>query len=729
MKQTSEKKIFASTRPADFIGRASHIDRLFELAHRSSGGLALLAAPTAGLSELLRHTYDRLFNLQRDVIPFYFEVKKSDFTAACSARRFVLEFLTQTVAFRRADSQIIDASPDVNQIKDLAVATDARWIDQLVEILPNDPKSSQPNLRNYLAAPIRAAANGARPFVLLDNLHTLRELEGGEHMLDELCDIFGRSGIPFAFGGHRRALFARTPFETMSVEAFSFADAGAFVEQKAAAYNVEINDQTRDLIAVQLSGNAGRINSLLTSAAEAGSDLNSFQSVEQIYTDGLFGGRLGRSFDAILTAGVPDTYIQERVLWLLLENLTAKGSRVPESYWTRNADRTNLDLNSILDTLHRHEIVNRTGGSVDIDPTNLALCDYLRGRGRIEIKREPRALVVGEALSEHVSRAPQLMARFYRQGAAIGLPSLLLAFDGRRISPALIDYGKFKAEFKGADDEKVLKSVKEDNAVVELPHIVFAANTSAFYPLLNELCDADRSATAIGFAGTDEIAWLAVQIDSKLEATRELAEFWCDRLEMAAENSGFTTYKLWLIAPEGFSPDAVDLLTERGAFGSSRKQIDLLVAFLNPVGSPTEKTTAEEYEIVVPMGGDTELIAAHTIEEIAKRHNFPAKAINQIKTALVEACINATEHSLSPDRRIYQKFAVDDERITITIGNRGLRLADNQPNQNAPDEERRGWGLRLMKSLMDEVRVEKADDGTQITMVKYLEKAMSVEVA
>jgi serine/threonine-protein kinase RsbW len=120
------------------------------------------------------------------------------------------------------------------------------------------------------------------------------------------------------------------------------------------------------------------------------------------------------------------------------------------------------------------------------------------------------------------------------------------------------------------------------------------------------------------------------------------------------------------------------------------------------------------------MGDDTELIAAQTVEEIAKRHNFPQKAINQIKTALVEACINAVEHSLSPDRKIYQKFAVESDRIDITVSNRGLRLADAKVTHAAPTGGRRGWGLTLMKGLMDEVTVERVDDGTRIRMTKFL---------
>jgi anti-sigma regulatory factor (Ser/Thr protein kinase) len=99
-----------------------------------------------------------------------------------------------------------------------------------------------------------------------------------------------------------------------------------------------------------------------------------------------------------------------------------------------------------------------------------------------------------------------------------------------------------------------------------------------------------------------------------------------------------------------------------------------------------------------------------------------------MKTAMLEASINASEHSLSPDRRIRQKFQVQDDRITITISNRGLRLSDRKPGNSRPSagetdeptEERRGWGLKLIEKLMDEVKIERTDDGTSISMTKSL---------
>jgi serine/threonine-protein kinase RsbW len=180
-----------------------------------------------------------------------------------------------------------------------------------------------------------------------------------------------------------------------------------------------------------------------------------------------------------------------------------------------------------------------------------------------------------------------------------------------------------------------------------------------------------------------------------------------------------------LIASEGFSDKASELLNERGAFGSSRQQVELLTARLQAeraVGS----ASADEFEMVIPMSDDTELIAARTVEEIARRVNFKPEAINQIKTALVEACINAAEHSLSPDRKIYQRFVVEDDKLVVTVASRGLQPAQVAPQNGGNGDgepgakSRRGWGLKLIRTLMDEVEFQRVDDGTQLRMTKYI---------
>jgi serine/threonine-protein kinase RsbW len=139
--------------------------------------------------------------------------------------------------------------------------------------------------------------------------------------------------------------------------------------------------------------------------------------------------------------------------------------------------------------------------------------------------------------------------------------------------------------------------------------------------------------------------------------------------------------------------------------------------------------------MVLPMGQENELVAANVVEQIARRLDFRPEAINQIKTAVVEACINAAEHSFSPDRKIYQRFRVEDDKLVITISSRGI-VPTNLPAQiteqgaslsevDEASEQRRGWGLKLIRTLMDEVEFELVDDGTSLRMTKYLRPSSS----
>lgn len=709
MKKETSKRIFAREEPSNFVGRDAELEFLLKLRNRS---VVVHATPAAGSSELLRQTYDRLFD-SGGVIPVYFEIAASDATARGCSLRFLREFILQTVAFRRSDAGIIGSSPEICEIAQLAVPEDGYWIDRLVETCHSESKLNDDRsfIRNCLSAPVRAAANGAHALVMIDGIGNVADLADGDVLFDDILEIAGRTNVTFVLCGPRRTMFGCGSFDVLEVNAFPVETAGDVVERLAAKYSVAINDQTRDLIAIQTGGRVEFIDALLARAANC--DLTTFEAVERTYTDEIFGGRISRYLDATFAATSPET------LKLLGETLDSASSRLPLSYWLRHTA-----ANEPLNALHANEIVNLSANHVAIDPDDRVIANYIRARIRIEIDARPRASVVGAALAENVRQAPQLMARLYRRDASIGLRELMASFDGRSLSTAAIDYGRFKAELKGADDETINANLAGDTERRNLARIVYTAHTAGFYPQISEVCETERSAVALGFsdeARHNDIAWVAAEIDSKLEAKRELAEFWCDRLEMAAEASELANYRIWLIAPEGFDDEALALLAERNAYGSSRKQVEILKAILDTtVESPATDETIDEYEIVVPMGEEAEMLAAQTIDDIAERHGFPKKATNQIKTAVVEACINAAEHSLSPDRKIVQKYSVAADKITITISNRGVRLADKQPvtADEAANTERRGWGLKLIRGLMDDVKIEETDDGTRITMVK-----------
>ncbi len=734
MLDSENKQILGTFPAADFVGRADEAEMLSSRAfgENKAGGLLLLSAPKLGASELLKQTFDRLFCEQSETIPVYFSLKKADGNARRAALRFAQTFLRQTIAFRRRAAKILDGAPDIYELAELAAREDQHWIDRTVTALQteNNPGDERAFIKTCLSAPLRAAAEGARVFLMFDDLHQTASLAGETDFVEELREIYARdsSTVSFVFSGHRRFLYnamktGGAGFETVELQPLSFADAGFLAEKLSEKYAVEINEQTRDLIGVEMQANPFFITSLFRAARAGKSDLNSFQTVQQIYTDEIFGNAIGKFYDAAFDEILPAVEAQKNVIALLYNALVGEREKAPVENWKTSAGLTDADFRRAVKLLNAREMVRVSSNLVEPMAENEILNDYIRARFRLESLGEARALVVGETLAEFMKRAPKTMARFYRQNSALDLRRLLAAFNCQETPAALLDYSIFTNDLKGATDEETSNYLAGDAEKISLPQIVYTARAAAFYALITQVIEEERALVGVGFdqckyTDADETVWIAAEIDSKLEASARIAEFWCDRLEMVALASNFLRYKIWLVAPEGFAPDAIEILKARNAFGSSRRQINLLAKFLKAENAVGEKTNSDEYEIVVPMGDDTELIAAHAVEEIARRHSFKPKAINQIKTALVEACINATEHSLSPDRKIYQKFTVEDDKIIITISNRGLRLSDKQATEFVPVEGRRGWGLRLMKTLMDEVKFEQVDDGTRISMTK-----------
>ena len=162
----------------------------------------------------------------------------------------------------------------------------------------------------------------------------------------------------------------------------------------------------------------------------------------------------------------------------------------------------------------------------------------------------------------------------------------MAVFDCQKIPFSLFDYALFKERHKGSDDKAIIEAAANEDENITLPQIVYTTHTISLYSPISKLTERERSAVALGFEAADykdenEIVWIAVEIDSKLEADADLTAFWCDRLEMVAFMCDFSNYRLWLVAPEGFSPEALKILSDRNGIGSSRKQVTLLAKQLD----------------------------------------------------------------------------------------------------------------------------------------------------
>jgi len=731
MSGVHQKTILARRRTGELVGRDRELERLADHAKGTSGegGLFLLAQPGAGASELLLQTFDSVFFEYGDVVPIYFAFDRRDKDVSRASIRFAREFLAQAVAFGRREPGIVFSSPTFGELSKLVSPRDSVWLEDLIDscslIAASDERASV--TKTCFALPQRAASSGQRLFVMLDAIHETAYLADAEGFVDSIREQWN-TGFQFVLSAHRRFFGRGVDLPRILLNAPEHDDAASIAERLALKRGVPLTEEARDLLVTQVQNHPGSIDAVIRRAGEKGIPLDSFTNVQHAYSEEIFSGSIGAHFDAIIETAVPTEDAAQKLISLLYGSITRDTPLLPTSKWQKRLDLYGVEFERLLNVLNVRELIRVTSNRVEVMGDNLVFGDFVRARYRLEVSGEDRAPVIADELADYVKRSPELMARNYRKASALDIRDLMTHFERRSIPTALLDYSTFKDRYKGKASDQIAGEMLNDPDRIDIPGFVFTAHTESFYPQLSAHIDTERSAVGVGFTkGTydqnDEVVWIAAEIDSKLEIDKQTTEFWCDRLEAAALMCDFPNYRIWLIASEGFNEEASKLIAKRSGFGSSRRQAELLREFLDSESLPVVEPSGEEYEIAIPMSGDAELVAAHTLEDIARKHGFKSSDINQIKTALVEACINASEHSHSPDGQIRLSFHVAGSLMTITVANRGVRLSDQMPDENAESEARRGWGLKLMERLMDEVRVEQTDDGTRISMSKLLAAA------
>ena len=126
--------------------------------------------------------------------------------------------------------------------------------------------------------------------------------------------------------------------------------------------------------------------------------------------------------------------------------------------------------------------------------------------------------------------------------------------------------------------------------------------------------------------------------------------------------------------------------------------------------------------LILPMIPEMELTATKTAEAVGTFMALDQDKIEEVKLALIEACINAFEHSQSKDGLLKIDFDFEDDALTIVISDRGhgfdVQTIEERRRRRREKGQRRGWGLTLIHELMDYVDIDSGQNGTTVTMIK-----------
>jgi len=140
-----------------------------------------------------------------------------------------------------------------------------------------------------------------------------------------------------------------------------------------------------------------------------------------------------------------------------------------------------------------------------------------------------------------------------------------------------------------------------------------------------------------------------------------------------------------------------------------------------------ELATLREVTLTLPMVSDMEIAASTTAADLAESMGMSGDKVDEVRMAVVEACINAFEHSDAKDRKVYVHFVVagkkEPQELQITIRDTGVGFAVDALEEPRIEEKlkaasKRGWGLKIIDGLMDEVKIDSDTRGTTVIMRK-----------
>jgi serine/threonine-protein kinase RsbW len=791
MKRPNTMQVLSRLPDDEFFNREAETDRLYRLAAnckiaRDAGradstesepmeyracrrrNALLLGAPRVGKSEILRKTFDRLFHDSDDLAPIYFAFRTHNLTVERLAKDYFCQFLAQFLAFRRKTPRLIAlAYEPLARLAQNASPDDYLWVRNLVETFNQALQAGdlQALLRCVFSAPAIAAAHTrVVPFIMLDNFHMLADGNPQAapgtlqfHLADLRAEFLRAFTLQDNFLPHtgadlqvspayvlcglRRLLTEILPaeegvfdkLELLRLEPMGEEPLEQMIRHTAAKLSLEVSDSTTELMIQQLNRDIFYTRSMLDAAAANQSKLKSFMEFERLYTEEVLRGRIGHYLDAVLREVANDSRLRRAAVEALIL-VTESNLAVPLDAVVERLGAFTAAAEDLLGRMHTRELVEINFGFVQAS-SDTVLADYVRAKYRNEIVGARKPLAGEELLSEKLKHSYKLMMSRYNHSVELQLIELLARYDFQAVPASLLDEEAFEKSFRGLSRAQARQALEADTTRLRLPQMVLVDDLGA-----GELPGASwRMFAAKGFEGgiyseANETLWTIALVNSKEPLDAEALQQSEKRLETASRNlrMGLLAKSVcWFISKEGFSRAAKKQFKASDVYFSTYTQLDLLYDYLLKSGlRDAQGRTGTEVELIIPIEDEAELIAARTVEQIARAADFDKQAIAQIKTALIEACINAAEHSESPDRKIYHRFAIEDDRLIMTVSNKGKTF--NWMNAEVADaadgaslKGSRGRGLKIIRGLMDDVQFERTDEGTTLVMTKLLKRPVT----
>ncbi|NWG00970.1 MAG: ATP-binding protein [Thermoanaerobaculaceae bacterium] len=132
---------------------------------------------------------------------------------------------------------------------------------------------------------------------------------------------------------------------------------------------------------------------------------------------------------------------------------------------------------------------------------------------------------------------------------------------------------------------------------------------------------------------------------------------------------------------------------------------------------------AQRVRILLPLQPQAELMATAAVERVGRSIGFSRDTLAEVKLAVVEACLNALEYGGGQVEVEVVGFPEKPPRLEVVVVDHGpgfepATLPTPSLQAQLSGERKRGWGLELMRHLMDEVDIRSAPGCTRVRMTR-----------
>jgi serine/threonine-protein kinase RsbW len=132
----------------------------------------------------------------------------------------------------------------------------------------------------------------------------------------------------------------------------------------------------------------------------------------------------------------------------------------------------------------------------------------------------------------------------------------------------------------------------------------------------------------------------------------------------------------------------------------------------------------EIIQIHIPSELGYEKIPISAAAIAARKVGFSKERIENLKMAVGEAVTNAIEHGnqLNAEARVKIVLTLHDKSLIVKVIDQGQQPIPEIPTQREARIDNRGWGMLLIKDLVDEVAVQAVPGRNEVKMVIHLDQ-------